>query len=229
MLYLFHLLIAIVALTPLYGEDQVTESIDTKSVDKDQKTESVETKNVDKEEKEELILTPQTDWKSHSPSLYRMSPAATKGVKGKTIPYTFWFDHFTWDQAAPLNEHAEHSFQLHDGHAYAIIVTSDKQFDINHLGDIVIKNAKESGFGEATIVSSEKRIVNDEEILFLHWKALLQGINVDFLSYVFSGGEGSIFIHTYTPAFLFKNNFQSMETFLNGLVIDKSDKGGIKR
>ena len=170
---------------------------------------------------EDLVLTPNANWKDQEPSYYRAPKGATKGIKGLGYPYTLWYDHYAWHESEPLNEHAERSFRLGDeDSAFAIIVTDKHQVAWDDLDDIVIKNAKESGFEHARIASIEKRKVNGNDVIFVHWKALLQGIHVDFLSYLYSGPKGSVFIHTYTPSNIFKDNKKAMELFLNGFTIE---------
>lgn len=209
MLHLLYLFIVVVMGTAIHANESAPVKEEKKAAGANEK---------------ELTLKPNQQWKDKEIPLYRTPSNATKGVKGIAVPYTFWYDHFVWTESEPLNVNAEKSFKLLDGYAYAIIVTDKGQFYIDDLDDIVIKNAKESGFENATIVSDEKRIVNDREVLSLHWKAMLQGIQVDFLSYMFSDPEGSVFIHTYTPTFLFKENRKKMESFLNGFSIDKKKK-----
>lgn len=192
------------------------------ALQKSEKAEEDRGKSADDEgNEEELILTPSKNWKDKVPSYYRVPKSATKGVKGIGYPYTIWYDHYDWEESPPLNDYAEKSFRIEDKNIYAIIVTDEHRISLEELDDIVIKNARENGFEQAKIISIEKRKINSNDIVFMHWSAILQGISVDFLSYLYSDSKGSVFLHTYTPSELFKGNNKKMETFLNGFTIEE--------
>lgn len=175
---------------------------------------------------QEFVLKPGANWQDKEPAYYRSPPSATKGVRGIKFPYTIWYNQFVWDEAPPLNVHAERSFRIEDKNAYAIIVTSPQPIDLEDLGGIVIQNAKENGFEEVKVLSIEKRHVNGHDVVFVHWEATIQGISVEFLSYLYSDHRGSIYIHTYTPTALFKKNDRDMEELLNGFTPDKKNSTG---
>jgi hypothetical protein len=167
---------------------------------------------------DEIILRPSEAWKNQNPSIYRMPSSATKALKGTIVPYIIWYDDEKWKEADKLNAYAEKSLKLIDGGAVAIVVVDNKEFPLAVLDDIVIKNAKENGFENATIVSDEKRRVNGTDVLFIHWKAKIKGSDVEFLSYLHSGPDGTVMVHTYAPVQAFEKNKKDMENFLNGLV-----------
>lgn len=173
------------------------------------------------EENENLILTPTPKWKDKSPSYYNTPVNSSRGVKGTNFPYTLWYDGIVWEESKPLNENAEKSFSIPSKNIDAIIVADKKQIALDAIDNIVIENAKKSGFQKAAVISIEKRKVNGKDIVFVHWQAVLQQVPADFLSYLYSDENGSVFLHTYTPSLLFKKNHKEMEDFLNGLTIDE--------
>lgn len=177
-------------------------------------------KKEEEENKEDLILKSTGQWKEKEARIYRMPSSATRGIKGEKIPYFLWIDQTNWNETPKLNENAEKSFKSTNDDVLAIITTEPKQYALDQLDDIVIKNAKASGFEKASIVTEEKRIVNGTELLFIHWKASIKGEDVDFLSYLYSGKEGTIMVHTYTSSKLLEKNQKIMENLLNGLSFD---------
>lgn len=216
-MWLIYLLTAVFIFSSVQADEKSIPKEDTKNTQKSNLNEG-------EDHKEEVILKPYANWKEKETSLYRTSPRATKGIKGVNIPYTFWYNNYAWEESPSLNEHAEKSFRYTEGEAYAIIVTDKHQFSLDDLDDIIIKNAKASGFEQAKIVTIEKRNVNGSELLFIHWDALLNGKKIDFLSYVYSSKIGSIFLHTYTASADLHKNYKGMECFLNGITIKKHHK-----
>lgn len=169
---------------------------------------------------EDLILKSSGEWKGKEAGIFRMPSSATKGIKGQSVPYMIWFDDSKWKEADQLNLNAEKSLKSENDDVLAIITTEKKQYALEQLDDIVIKNAKASGFDKASIVGEEKRIVNGNEVLFIHWKASIKGQALDFLSYIYSGKEGTVMMHTYTSSNLLEKNRKSMENLLNGLSVE---------
>ena len=161
-------------------EDKIDLELKKKVEDlkKDVKPEEVE------DNKDDLILKSSGEWKGKEAKIYRMPSSATKGIKGQSVPYMIWFDDSKWKEADQLNLNAEKSLKSENDDVLAIITTEKKQYALEQLDDIVIKNAKASGFDKASIVGEEKRIVNGNEVLFIHWKASIKGQELDFLSYL---------------------------------------------
>lgn len=236
MRYLLSLLLAFFSFTTLHGDnsndtkssppkESPSKDFPSKKSEEKEDTKKEESNEENDEESEDLILKPDNEWKDRKATYYLTPKNANKGVKGLIFPYTLWYDHYAWHEAEPLNEHAERSFRLgDDDNAFAIIVTNKAQVALSELDDIVIKNAKESGFEHAKISSIEKRNVNSNDVIYMHWQAILQGIHVDFLSYLYSDPRGSVFIHTYTPSSEYKDNKRAMELFLNGFTTEPLPK-----
>jgi hypothetical protein len=176
-------------------------------------------KTIEKKSPEEIFLKPEKNWSVGQPLNFVRPLSATLEIKGTSIPYKIWIDGKIWTEVSKLNEFAERSFAMNYDRVYAIIVPQKIEFPLISLEQIVIKNARENGFDQVKVLSSEKRIVNGKAVLFLHWKAFVQGSEVEFLSYIYSGPEGSIFLHTYTLSSLYPENKKAMEDFLNGFSI----------
>lgn len=167
----------------------------------------------------EIVLVPDPVWKEKEAVLYRTPQDSTKAIQGEEIPYVLWIDGHTWEEIAPLNTFAEKSFKNHNENAYAMIVSTKDRYSLEALEKVTVANGKLNGFENASVVSTEKRILNDKNILFIHWKADMNKTPVDFYSYIYTGPEGTVFVHAFTRSVTFAENKKGMEHFLNGLAL----------
>lgn len=203
--------------TPLDSSETDIKSSPSTPPSKEEKESSKTQQPEDDNKTEELRLKPASTWTEQEASLYRMPSTAVKGIKGINAPYELWIDPYEWEETDDLNVHADRSFKSASGNAYAIIVAQKKKISLNDLEDIIIKNAAESGFEKVSVVQAEKRLVNGQEVLFLHWQAHINRTPIEFLSYLYTNNDWVILLHTYTPEESFNKNQQSMEHFLDGI------------
>lgn len=155
---------------------------------------------------------------------YRLEGTATRGYRGRIVPYEIWIDEKTWiKEEEPFNPGSEMAFRLKNQSVFASVFSKNARFDLAKSRDLIIKD-QQGDLRNPTIITETMRIVNGNVVVMIHWKGLLSSKSTDFLSYVYSGPFGTVMIHVFTPSEVYENSRLEMEKFLNGLVLPQEKR-----
>lgn len=126
-----------------------------------------------------------------------------------------WSDKNKFD----LNSDAAFEFIHRKDDAYAMIISERIAFDSPaKLMDFVLENLYE-GADSIEMTDMETRVVNGREVVFLKARAELDGIDLIYEGYYYTGATGTIQFSAWTGENLFKEYEQDMLDLLNGLTI----------
>lgn len=165
------------------------------------------------------VLPLQENWDKPPPEVFSKPETSIKEFVGHAVPYSLWVDPYTWHEIENFNSSADETFQNTKGDIFAFTVIYKEPIDLSKVREIMIKDANESGLSKISVISEKDYVVNGCTVLALHWKAILHGIDVDFLSYILTSNDGTVILHSYTPSVLLNKNIEIMKNLLNGLTI----------
>ncbi len=119
-----------------------------------------------------------------------------------------------------MNESSEYNFTMKDIDFAAVLITEKTVIPFENLENIIVTNAESVG-SNVQVIKHEYRIINGIRVLCLQMKITVQGINAISFSYNFSDKNGTVQFACFVNESLFKPNYQTIEKFLNGLVMFK--------
>lgn len=118
-----------------------------------------------------------------------------------------------------LNSDATFEFVHKNDDAYAMVISERITFDsVDKLMEFVVGNLYE-GADSVEILDVDDRVVNGKEVSYLKTKAILNGLNLIYEGYYYTGKSGTIQFSAWTGENLFKEYEQDMIDLLNGLTI----------
>jgi len=153
---------------------------------------------------------------------YNKDRKATLAYKGKRRTFAVYLLPDTWKKLDKVDNGVEVGFEHKDGEMQAFIFAERIEIPLDKLKKIVLENMQALD-KNAKIVFEEKRTVNGKKVLCLALEAAVEGIEVVYYGYYYSGDEGTIQVVTWTGRKLFKELKPEMEDFLNGFEIVKKD------
>lgn len=149
---------------------------------------------------------------------YTKPANAAKGVRGKRVPYSFWFDESKWKVIEqPANDVAEYEFQHTTGEGFAAIIPERLPVPLDDLKEIALNNARRVS-RDIKITGDERRTVNDADVAYLRMEGTAQGVPMVFQGYYYSGKQGTVQVFTWTHGGLLEEHRADFEEFLNGFV-----------
>ncbi len=157
-----------------------------------------------------------------NPSPFTKDNDADFQVKSKIIDVGVWINAKKWSFTKPSDESAsaEYEFKLKGEDAYAMLIAERIEVPLENLKHIALQNAQNVA-PDIKIVFEEMRKVNNKDVLCLQMEGTIQGIKFVYFGYYYSDENGSLQLITYTSNNLFKKYKSSLQSFLNGIVINK--------
>ncbi len=118
-----------------------------------------------------------------------------------------------------LNSDATFEFVHKNDDAYAMVISERITFDsVDKLMEFVVGNLYE-GADSVEILDVDDRVVNGKQVSYLKTKAILNGLNLIYEGYYYTGPTGTIQFSAWTGENLFEEYEQDMMDLLNGLTI----------
>jgi hypothetical protein len=150
--------------------------------------------------------------------IYSKPQLATTYAKSARNRFGFWYDKNVWKLVQkPSNEYAEFELEMPKGDGYAMFISEKIQIDLDHLREIVIKNAR----GQDPNIAVEKeelRIVNGIKLKFLQMSGEAHGVKFIYQGYYSSNSSGTVQFVCFTARNLIKDYEPEFLNLLNGLV-----------
>jgi hypothetical protein len=174
------------------------------------------------EDGKEVILYPDGTWRyvkaeAPQPLTSDINPQSSKKlITGKRGTYGIRIDEDKWRISdIKLNPVAEFCFVHKAGNGYAMIIDENIQMPLETLKNVAFENAKKAA-PDAQIIAEEKRIINNNEVLYMKMKGTVQSIPFTYVGYYYSGSAGTIQLITYASQDLFDTFEADFIDFLNG-------------
>ncbi|MBL7918119.1 MAG: hypothetical protein JNM96_06955 [Bacteroidia bacterium] len=148
--------------------------------------------------------------------------SSTNKINGKKQAYELWYNSQKWKRLPPgeLNEDADIALQMTDGDVYAMIIYEELEIPVENLSQIALDNGIKVT-PDIKMIEREKRIVNNDTLIFMRMDGTTQGMKIAYYSYYVSGKSGSIQFHTFTGQALLEKHLKAIEELLNGLILTK--------
>lgn len=157
-----------------------------------------------------------------NPEKFTKPSTAKENYKAISKSYQIWYQEKDWARMDPknLNPLAEVAFKSTEMDAYGMLIYEGMEANSQTLADVAIMQARKTA-SEITVLSKEIRSVNGKDMVALEMTGKIQGIDIYYYNYYYSGPEGSIQLLCFTTAKASEELMPKMEDFLNGLVILK--------
>jgi hypothetical protein len=169
-----------------------------------------------------ILLYPNGTWTAQEPSAstaYTKPVAATTLVKGETLPYGIWVDASKWQmQRTAPGAVLERQFEHTAGEVHGAVIAERKRLTFDHVKNFVMASAKNK-MADAALRQEETRLINGQNVLFLHIEGTYKSVPLVYLSYDYVGEPGTVQIYAWTSQALFHQYRQDMLDFLNGFVM----------
>ncbi len=149
--------------------------------------------------------------KANATEHFKKSSKAVQLAKSSRIPCGIWFDPVKWQITKNYNNDAEISFGLKGKDAYAYMINEGITAPIDILTNFVVGGLMDIS-EDFSIIEVEDRIVNGLPVKYLRVDALISGININYMIYLYCGKDELVQIYAYS----FGKHFQDLEDFLNG-------------
>jgi hypothetical protein len=134
-----------------------------------------------------------------------------------------WYDPSKWtvldESPHPL---AEFFLVHHEGEAFATVAA--ERISVNsseQLKNISLEMIERTA-DRLKILREEKRLINDREILLVRADISIQGIELAYLFYYWSGNAGNLVLSTWTGKNIFNDYSEQMMSLLSGLIITRN-------
>jgi hypothetical protein len=157
-----------------------------------------------------------------NPLKFTKPSSAKENYKAISKSYQIWYREKDWARIDPknLNPLAEVAFKSTEMDAYGMLIYEGMEANSQTLADVAIMQARKTA-SEIIVLSKEIRSVNGKDMVALEMTGKIQGIDIYYYNYYYSGPEGSIQLLCFTTAKASDGLKPKMEDFLNGLVILK--------
>lgn len=150
---------------------------------------------------------------------YVKPATATAKLTGKNDSYTLWYNGAKWEiLGEPLNQIAEYSMKYKEGDAYIIVIRERLEIPLQSLKNAVLTNARKVD-PNATMLMSEERTVNGNNVLYAEIDADIDQMQVRFVYCLYTGKDLSVQVVGYTTKNLYAEYTQDFQDILNGLEI----------
>ena len=118
---------------------------------------------------------------------------------------------------------AEILLQHKDGEVAGMVIAERLKLPLETLKDVAIQNARSTAT-DVEVREEAAKTVNDNDVIAVVMDATVEGIDLTYYAYYYSGPEGSIQVVTWTGQNLFDELKPLMEDFLNGFITVKKDE-----
>jgi hypothetical protein len=141
-------------------------------------------------------------------------------VKSETGAYEVWYNTKKWQRTPPgkINAEADMAFVLNKSEGYGVVIFERLEIPLDKLREIAVMNARNAA-NNVKVVGQEMRKVNGKTLLCLEMAGDLDGLKFTYLSYYYSGKQGSLQFITFTTQNMFATLKPDFEELLNGLMI----------
>lgn len=155
-----------------------------------------------------------------NPEKFLKPSTAKENYKGISKSYQIWYHEKEWARLDPknLNPLAEVALKSNDMDAYGMLIYESMEASSQTLADIAIIQARKTA-SDLTVLSKEIRKVNGKDMVALEMTGKIQGIDIYYYNYYYSGPAGSIQYLCFTTAKASDGLKPKMEDLLNGLMI----------
>ena len=143
---------------------------------------------------------------------YEKNAKAVQFAKSNRIRFGIWFDPVKWQITKNYNEAAEISFGLKGRDAYAFMINEGIKAPKDVVINFILDNM--AGVSEQfNVIQVEDRIINGLPVTYLRIDAMISGVHVNYMIYVYCGDNEIIQLYAYS----YGSNFKDVEDFINGL------------
>lgn len=154
-----------------------------------------------------------------APSLSFTTPdTSISKVTSRKAKISLFYDPTLWVVERLSGEAAEFQFQLGDSEVYSRLIAEAQTFDLSVAREAIITNAKKIATS-FDIVEEGTVLVNGVPVQTLKAAAEMQGIDVTFYWYYWSGAKGTVQLFGYASPRDFEDNFDAIQDLMNGLVL----------
>jgi hypothetical protein len=180
-------------------------------------------------EERAIVLHPNGTWSYQEQAMatqaavaaYTKPGSATTFVKGATVPFGIWVDTRKWRFEAPSPEAViERWFTHASGEAWGAVIAENARLTFDDVRDFVVASAKNK-MPDAAVREQETRLINGQNVLFLHIEGTYKAVPWVYLNYDYVGEAGTIQVYAWTPKALFQKHQRDLLDFLNGFTISR--------
>lgn len=182
---------------------------------------------------EEVILYSDGTWKStEAPKpgwetrldtlVVTKSEKSTFLVKGKKLKYGIWMNPKKWTFSGEKNASvpaAEYFFRFKEGDLYAMTVPEEVQVSFESLPKLALKLAQNMD-PNAHVTHEDIRIVNGSLVRYIEMKATVEGMELVYVGYYYSGKEGIIRFLGFMSQNLLTKYRKDIDELLSGFTMD---------
>jgi hypothetical protein len=178
-------------------------------------------------EERAIVLHPNGTWSYQEPltespapvASYTKPGSATTFVKGAAVPYGIWVDIRKWRFEAPAPDAViERRFTHASGEAWGAVIAESARLTFDDVKGFVVASAKNK-MPDAAVRGQETRLINGQNVLFLHIEGTYKSAPFVYLNYDYVGEAGTIQVYAWTSKALFQKYQRDMLDFLNGFAI----------
>jgi len=154
---------------------------------------------------------------------FKVGEKSTKEVTSQHDFFKVKYDKKVWKRVPPasLNPEAEFAFLAVDKDIYCMIISEEIEVGQENIVKIARKMMKDNTGGELEELITEQRNVNGTDIIRAVNKVEINGLNLVFDSYYYSGEFGTIQFSTWTGTNVHEKYEDEILELLNGLIITK--------
>jgi len=149
---------------------------------------------------------------------FKAPDTAISKASSRKARISVFYDPTLWTIEKISGEAAEFQFQLGDSEVYARLIAEADSFDLSTVRSGIVANARKTA-RSFDITEEGSAIVNGVQIQTLKAKAKMQGIDVVFYWYYWSGPKGTVQLFSYAAPADFEANFGAIQDLMNGLTL----------
>lgn len=149
---------------------------------------------------------------------FRAPDTAISKASSRKAKISVFYDPTLWTVEKLTGEAAEFQFQLGDNEVYARLIAEAETFDLSTVRSGIIANARKAA-KSFDVTEEGSIVVNGVQVQTLKAKVTMQGIDVTFYWYYWSGPKGTVQLYGYASPADFDANFGAIQDLMNGLTL----------
>lgn len=149
---------------------------------------------------------------------FKAPDTAISKASSRKAKIAVFYDPTLWTVEKLSGEAAEFQFQLGDSEVYARLIAEAETFDLSTVRSGIISNAKKAA-KSFEITEEGSAIVNGVQVQTLKAKVKMQGLDVTFYWYYWSGPKGTVQLYGYASPADFDANLKAILDLMNGLTL----------
>lgn len=155
---------------------------------------------------------------------FTVNKKTNKEISTKYDFFKIKYDKDKWKRVPPggLNAEAEFAFLGVDKDIYCIVISEEIEVGQENLVKIARNMMAENTGSQIKVLKTELRNVNGTDIIRAVSRVNLNGLNLTFDTYNYSGSNGSVQFSTWTSTNLHEKYESEILDFLNGIFITKN-------